>query len=58
MDRHNEAVMAYMEALNYDPKNEQIKKAIRESKEQLTGLYNCIPAHKSIASVSAIGFWN
>lgn len=44
MNRHNEAVMAYMEALNFDPTNEQIKKAIRESKEQLTGLYKHSPA--------------
>jgi len=38
MKRHEEAVMAYMEALNYDPKNETIKKAIRDSKEHMTGL--------------------
>ena len=45
MKRHEEAVMAYMEALNYDPKNETIKKAIRDSKEQMTGLQKYIRAH-------------
>jgi hypothetical protein len=38
MKRHEEAMMAYMEGLDHDPTNQQLKDAIKECKSHLSGM--------------------
>jgi stress-induced-phosphoprotein 1 len=37
LNRHEEAMMAYMEGLNHDSTNEQLREGIRQSKQHLSG---------------------
>lgn len=38
LKRNEDALMAYMEAFDHDPQNEQVKQAIRDLKSKMTGL--------------------
>ena len=41
LNRHEEAMMAYTEGLNYDSQNKQLQEGIKECKIKLSGLWCC-----------------
>ena len=45
MNKHEDAMMTYLEGVDKEPNNEQLKQAIRETKAKMTGTIMTIDNH-------------